>query len=192
MGKKKDHRSQIEENNYLSPINAQIVSQTPGRVRFRLAHPHRHQDVINPITDALRGRLEIYRVRSNVSSGSITVFYGRELLYFPDISRILADFGIIFSEIIEEPFPLTNNHSEASAAITKTALDLNRKVKQATQGSVDLRFLIPFIFGILALRQLKVKGLQLELIPWYVLAWYAFDSFIKLHQTPFPRLNSEE
>jgi hypothetical protein len=23
--------------------------------------------------------------------------------------------------------------------------------------------------------------LQFEIIPWYVLAWYSFDSFIKLH-----------
>ena len=35
----------------------------------------------------------------------------------------------------------------------------------------------------LAMRQLIAKGWQLELIPWYVLAWYAFDSFIKLHST---------
>jgi hypothetical protein len=48
---------------------------------------------------------------------------------------------------------------------------------------VDLRFLFPLSLSLLALRQLLVKGWQLELIPWYVLAWYAFDSFIKLHPT---------
>jgi hypothetical protein len=31
------------------------------------------------------------------------------------------------------------------------------------------------------MRQLMIKGLQLEVIPWYVLAWYAFDSFLKLN-----------
>lgn len=175
----------------LAPINAQIVSKTPGRVRFRLDHSHRHQKVIEPITEALRSKLEIYRVRSNVASGSITVFHGRELLNFKDLREILSDLGIILSETIETPFPLNSNHSEVSVAINQAALDLNRRVKQATQGSIDLRFLLPFGFGILALRQLKVRGLQLEFIPWYVLAWYAFDSFIKLNQTSGQSINSQ-
>ena len=71
--------------------------------------------------------------------------------------------------------------SSASTTVIKTATDLNQRVKTATKDAVDLRFLVPLGFGILAMRQLVVKGWQLELIPWYVLAWYAFDSFIKLH-----------
>jgi hypothetical protein len=30
-------------------------------------------------------------------------------------------------------------------------------------------------------RQLIIKGLQIDEIPWYSLAWYAFDSFVKLN-----------
>ena len=60
-------------------------------------------------------------------------------------------------------------------------VNFNKKFEQATSGEVDLRFLFPLGLSLLAVRQILVKGWQLELIPWYVLAWYSFDSFIKLN-----------
>ena len=41
---------------------------------------------------------------------------------------------------------------------------------------------MPLGLGTLALGQLITKGPQLDKIPWYNLAWYAFDSFNKLNQ----------
>lgn len=60
--------------------------------------------------------------------------------------------------------------------------DLNEQVKQTTTGVVDLRSLLPAGLAALALRQLLSKGLQLDEIPWYTLAWYGFDSFMKLNE----------
>jgi hypothetical protein len=61
--------------------------------------------------------------------------------------------------------------------------DFNADVKNMTNGMADLRLLVPLALSILAIRQVLVKGLQLEDIPWYILAWFAFDSFVKLHST---------
>jgi hypothetical protein len=50
---------------------------------------------------------------------------------------------------------------------------------RATDGQ-DLRALLPLGVGLLALRQaLRGRG-RLDDAPWYVLGWYAFDSFWKL------------
>jgi hypothetical protein len=93
----------------------------------------------------------------------------------------LQDLGLIFSDTILKTPNVNQGPSDAAAEVSRVAVKLNRDVRRATKGAVDLQFLLPFSFAILALRQLLVKGLQFEIIPWYVLAWYAFDSFIKLH-----------
>jgi hypothetical protein len=71
--------------------------------------------------------------------------------------------------------------AQVSADLMRLATDLNTQISDLTHDLVDLRTLAPLGLGAIALRQLLIKGLQLEDIPWYVLAWYAFDSFVKLH-----------
>ena len=44
--------------------------------------------------------------------------------------------------------------------------------------------MVPATFGVLALRQIVTNFGELAGIPWYVLAWYAFDSFWKLTSRP--------
>jgi hypothetical protein len=57
--------------------------------------------------------------------------------------------------------------------------ELNAQVGWLTNGYVDLRLLMPLGLGTLALGQLITQGPQLDKIPWYNLAWYAFDSFVR-------------
>lgn len=173
------NRSQLK----ISPIHAQVISQTPGRIRMRVAHSHRQKHKMEPIAKALQEQTEIHQVKTNLHSGSITIFHWPETSTFEDMRRILLDLGFIFFDVAEESLLVSGGHSSASAGITRVATDLNQRVKRLTQETVDLRFMIPFSFGILALRQLVIKGWQFNLIPWYVLAWYAFDSFLKLNQT---------
>ena len=172
--------SMVEKQNF-SFLEAQIVSQTPGRIRLRVTPVHRYQLKIAPIVKQLKSRFEIYRVKTNISSGSITILHGRELLSSQDIRQVLQDLGVNLLEITKDPSILVSNSSNASAAVITTATGINQRVKTATKDAVDLRFLVPLSFGMLAMRQLLVKGWQLEFIPWYVLAWYAFDSFLKLN-----------
>lgn len=172
----------IVENKNSSFLEAQIISQTPGRVRLRVRPTHRQQQKIAPIINALKARLEIYRVKTNIPSGSITVLHGRELLTSQDMCIVLQDLGINLVEVTQRSRTSVSSSSSA-AAIIKTAKNLNQQVKTATDNEIDLRFLFPLGLGVMAMRQLLVKGWQLELIPWYVLAWYAFESFLKLHST---------
>jgi len=169
------------DNQNSSSLEAQIVSKTPGRVRLRVNPAHRHQQKIAPIVNALKARLEIYRVRTNIPTGSITILHGRELLSSQDMCIVLQDLGVNLLEVTQEPRRAVSRSSSAAVEVIKTARDLNQRVKTATNDTIDLRFVFPLSLGVLALRQLIVKGWQLELIPWYVLAWYAFDSFIKLN-----------
>ena len=172
------------------PIPAHLLSQTPGRVRLLLAPELRQAELMKRIASVLSERLEIYRVRTNVAVGSLTIFYPEEGSSLAQICSVLSDLGVIFPAQSPETL-LTDNQSEAAAVLSTEAATLNQHFFKATGGAVDLRFLMPLGLSAIALRQLLVHGLQLGAIPWYVLGWYAFDSFVKFHSSSPSQLLSE-
>lgn len=157
-------------------IATKIISDTPGRLRLRLAQPYPSAKEMQPITQALEVHPNINQITTNFHHGSILINHDGKEESLENVLAALQDLGMIFVDI-------TESNSDASVGVTNAVVDLNNRVEQATKGVVDLRFLFPFGISILAVRQLLAKGLQLEVIPWYVLAWYAFDSFIKLNRT---------
>lgn len=168
-------------NSSLLPIHVRIVSRTPGRLRLRVDSESCQPEEINKIADCLKDCLEVCRVRTNIHTGSITVFYPEERTNFNNIRLFLQNLGITLGEIA--PKTIAKGPSEAAAEVIGNFSLINQRVKRATDNAIDLRFLVPLGFSFLAVRQLFVRGLLLENIPWYVLAWYSFDSFIKLNPT---------
>lgn len=74
-----------------------------------------------------------------------------------------------------------SNRTPVAEGLSNAVSQFNEQVKQTTVGVVDLRLLVPAGLAALAFRQMLSKGLQLDEIPWYTLAWYAFDTFMKLN-----------
>ncbi|WP_414567220.1 HMA2 domain-containing protein [Nostoc sp. CCY 9925] len=166
-------------------ISAKIVSNTPGRLRLRVALPHRQNGEIQRIANALAAQPHINQVRTNIHHGSIAIEHDAKDDTLKNVVATLTDLGVIFADI-------TEGNSEAAVGITNAVFNLNKKVELATKGEIDLRVIFPLGLSILAVRQLLAKGLQFEIIPWYVLAWYAFDSFIKLHGVSKPQSTSNK
>jgi hypothetical protein len=161
-------------NTPFNPIATKIVSDTPGRLRLRIAPENRQAEKIQHIANFLTAQPHITQVRTNIHHGSILINHDAQTGTLSEILATLGDIGVIFADI-------TQGKTEAATGISHAVIDLNQRVERATDGTVDLRFLFPFGLSVLAMRQLMIKGLQLEVIPWYVLAWYAFDSFLKLN-----------
>lgn len=82
--------------------------------------------------------------------------------------------------------------SHAAVGIQNVLSILNEHTGRMTNGVADLRLLMSLGLGALAIRQLIVKGLEIEEMPWYTLAWYAFDSFVKFNREAPPALQSGE
>ncbi|MUG99079.1 hypothetical protein F7734_45030 [Scytonema sp. UIC 10036] len=160
-----------------TPIHLRVVSHTPGRIRVRVTHQHRKQQTTGKIASVLKEFFrQIERVCNNDQTGSITIYYSGDSDSFTRAMTELQDVGIIVTDA-----PM--GKSQAAVAVTNAIASLNQKFYQATAGLVDLRFLFPLFLTILALRQLLNKSPGLKTSPWYVLAWYAFDSFTKLNNT---------
>ncbi len=168
--------SQNASLNRSKSISTKVISSTPGRLRLRVARSHRGSKEINRIVNALQNNPNVHQVRTNMQNGSITIVHHGNIGSLKNVVDSLKDLGIIFGSV-------AMGKSEAASGVSNAVVDLNQRVEKLTNNVVDLRFLFPLGLAILAARQLAVRGLQFEIIPWYVLAWYAFDSFLKLHAT---------
>ena len=164
-----------------TPLRLQVISRTPGRVRLRVSPEHREGETMSQIASAIAVFFpQIHKIRTNIQTGSLTVYYEGEQVNFEEILSQLPSFGVI----IEDGAKILPETSQAAANLTSVMAGLNQRVKQATEGSFDLRILMPLFLSLLALRQLFSKSPRLKTAPWYLLAWYAFDSFLKLNEPP--------
>jgi len=141
------------------------------------------------IASVLKASPEVHEVRANVQTGSIVVYHAQHSGTLDNISATLNDLGVILSSVAEVELPVMEGKSEVASDLTGAVADLNQRVGLATNGVIDLRMLIPIGLGALAIRQGLRNGWLIESAPWYVLAYYAFDSFIKLHYTAEPPTN---
>ena len=157
------------------PLHIYVVSNTPGRLRFRVAQEHRQPETLAAITNALQSfSSQIQTVRTTTPTGSVTVYYTGDADSFNDAMNSLQQFGIV---AVDAPM----GKSKVSTRVSNALARANQWVEYKTEGALDLRFLAPLIFALLALRQVLAKSPGLNTAPWYIMAWYAFDSFIKLN-----------
>lgn len=74
--------------------------------------------------------------------------------------------------------------SQAATQLQNTMQELDAQVRWLTNDLFDLRILVSMGLGTLALRQLFARGTRWDEMPWYVLAWYAVDTFVKFDPDP--------
>jgi len=145
------------------------------------------------IQQALRAREGIAAVTTKTRTGSILVQYDPHRLSGGDLTAILHDVGVIAGEIagaddvLAEMMPGPDprevvDHSSAAVSLMDALTDLDRRVSELTGGKVDIKLLFPLGLVAIALRQIATSGLGVAEVPAYVLLWYAFDTFYKLHQ----------
>jgi hypothetical protein len=167
--------------------HARIVSQAPGRMRVRVHRDHRDSDELAQIERRLERRDGIDDVATNPRTGSILVHYDHHALSKADVTTMLFDVGVVAREVLgaeEVPQDLggdVSQHSSTATGLLDALTDLDGRISRLTGGRIDAKLLVPVGLGLLALRQFTSGGLGLAEVPAYVLFWYTFDSFYKLH-----------
>jgi hypothetical protein len=71
--------------------------------------------------------------------------------------------------------------TQTASQVRDTVNELNQQIRWLTNDLLDLRLLVSVGLATLAMRQILFRGLRLDEIPWYALAWYALDTFVKFH-----------
>ena len=160
-----------------SPLaTARVASSIPGRLRLRLPTTAEGRRRLADAVAEMGGDRESLVVHPRPASVSLVIEYDP------------ASADHVWSRLGALGLPSTETR-ESSPAITDPATrviaasgSLNEQVARLTHGH-ELWSLIPIGFGMLAGRQLLRDSPRIGDAPWYVLAWYASESFQKL-QTP--------
>ena len=151
--------------------HTQIVSSTARRTRIRLSRKSRHPKEMARIAEALQTFPYVSRVQINLNAGTIIVHHDEEAL--EDIKSKLKDLGVILMAAV--------GVETSSLSLSDAVSDIARHLGLGTKGILNLKLLVPLGFGALAVLQLARQGLQFGSAPWYLIAYFAFDSYIKLN-----------
>lgn len=162
----------------------EVASSIPGRARLKLSRGYRTSEEMKRVAVALDARSEISNVRMNLHTGSILVHYDQERGSLDSIRSTLQGLNITLGAHPNVQLPSPGAERRGAATNLVGALGgLNRRVELATNGSADLRLLIPLGLAALSIRQMIREGMEIDKIPWYVLAWDAFQTFNTLYNS---------
>jgi hypothetical protein len=149
----------------------QIVSNTPKRTRIRLSRKRRNREEMARLARALEEFPSVSRVDTNLQTGTIVVHHEKESL--KDIESKLNDLGVILMAATGLEMP--------GKSLPDAISDLGSRLGFSTGSILNLKVLVPLGFGALALLQLARRGFQIEGAPWYILAYFAFESFARFN-----------
>jgi hypothetical protein len=152
----------------------------------RVRHAHHHRGLLHEAQARLAAAPGVRGVETNPQTGSVLVRYDPAQHSRSELLAMFEDVGIVVRETLGglgEEVPETGR-SSTSVSVISALSDLDKRIARATGHTVDLKLLFPATLGAIGIRQLFTTGLGLAEVPAYVLLWYAFDSFYKLHRMP--------
>jgi hypothetical protein len=152
--------------------HTQIVSSTARRTRIKLSRKRRNPKEIARIAEALEASPNVSEVRTNLNAGTITVQHNEEAI--KDIKSKLQDLGVILMAAA--------GVETSTMTLSDAVSDLDKHLGSETSGILNLKLLVPLGFGALAVLQIARQGLQIGGAPWYLLAYFALESYIKLNR----------
>jgi Heavy metal associated domain 2 len=175
--------------------SARITHAVPGRVRLKVAGPPEEvAEILSTVESRAHGREGVSSVESDLRTGSVLLRFDPDALDPEAAIELLREAHAALAELVPPQIrePAERSVSQVAAGLERRFATADASVLRATRGVVDLRMLLPIGLAGLSLRQLARTGPQLKAIPWYVLAYYSFDSFLKLHHeaAPTPRDDS--
>jgi hypothetical protein len=162
---------------------ATIPHSVPGRVRLKITGDDKEVADVLDAVQRVRDEHGVSSVRTDVRTGSALLLYDPESLDLEAAVDLLrkahqALEGLVPPAVLE---PVERSASHVAVAVRARFGHADESVLRATRGVVDLRMLLPIGLAGLSIRQFLRTGPNLKAIPWYALAYYSFDSFIKLH-----------
>ena len=148
-----------------------VVSAVPGRIRLRADRAGAAQ--LGALATTLGSWPQITAVDLRPRSGSLVVSF--DPVHAKSVADGLLDLGVDLRAGVPLSVPAPPAAAVATAAAAGNAAVARRL------GGTDLRTLVPLGLGLLAARRAMRGDERLADAPWYVLAWYASETYLKFH-----------
>lgn len=165
--------SEVQRTSELPLATARVVSSVPGRLRLRLPATAEGRDRLGAAAGDLEAHGELLIVDVRPRSGSLVIRYVPA--HSVDVWVRLRELGL---QVPDAPDDAATALVDPSTRVITALKGLNAVVPRAAAGH-DLRTLVPLTCGLLAARQFIRGEERLTEAPWYVLAWYASETFQK-------------
>ena len=160
-------------------MDVRVAHSSPGRLRLRVGKSEIEAGTAGEAASAFEVQHGVILARVNETARSIVVHYDDRATNLEQLNEGLESAGIrlvIATAAAAELLP--SGHTPLSHWVSRKAGAADERIRSASGGSADLRTLVPLSLAALAAREIfSGRGTA---VPWYALAWYAFDSFIKL------------
>jgi hypothetical protein len=156
-----------------------ILHSSPGRFRLRVSAEDLWGDALERAERALVETRGVREVKRSPVTRSVLLEFDPDTVGLPTLLDAVREAGVdVHFEDDAPQNEATDNDQSLGDSIGAFFTSADARVRSALHGKADLRTLVPVGLGVLALRE--VLAGRAAAAPWYVLAWYAFDSFNKL------------
>jgi hypothetical protein len=164
----------------------QVVHASPGRLRLRVPRAALEDGTWSRAERALTGMAGVQQVRPNALASSLVVRYDDGVVGLSALLDALARAGLtVVHGSTDLGPPPAGERSRVARSIESLFGSADGEVTRLTNGTADLRTLVPIGLGALALREILAG--RVGMAPWWTLAWWAFDSFLKLQEPRAPQ-----
>jgi len=164
-----------------------VVHRLPHRTRIRMPKVHRTRGKMEKMGDRLRQIDGVKDVQVDHRTGSILLKHTDDPGIIESLMASLEDAGDLFLSVMMEEEGPESELSIVSRFLKETLGSANTNVARSTRGFIDLRMMVPLGFLSAALWKMRGTKEWLVEVPPYVLLWYAWDSYMKLHHTRPPQ-----
>jgi hypothetical protein len=158
---------------FTAPIQLQIVSNTPGRLRLKIPSDYQQPQEFEQIANNIEYVFpQVEKIKTNLTSSSITIYYaGGNQTLIDALSKLKA----LDIHLVDAPVKKIQ-----SVTLTETISSLNQQIKQATKDTVDLRLLSTFSIMAFVIKRLLPQLARWQSTILYLLLWYALESLVKI------------
>jgi len=167
-------------------IEVSVAHSSPGRLRLRLSNASIESGAAAEVITAFDEQSGVLSARLNEAARSIVVHFDELATSVDAMMASLQDRGVslrVVQATASQSVP--PRRTNFSAWVSGNARSADERLLLASGGGVDLRTLLPVTLGILAVREILAG--RVGAAPWYTLAWWAFDSFLKVRASaPLP------
>lgn len=177
-----------------SATSARVTHAIPGRMRVRVSAVNdADQDQVLGALAQLSSQPGVTSVTTDSKTGSALIAFDPDELDLDSAMELVRSAHEALADIMPPALNavVDRTASDAAMRVQERFTQVDQRVMRATHGAVDLRMLVPIGLAGLSIRQVMRQGLDVKSMPWYMLAYYSFDTFIKLHSGRLPGPGSD-